>query len=357
MSRHNSNEDVKILVVDDVEVNLIILEEIIKNMGYQPLLAQNVKEALKLIQDSPVLPRVILSDISMPDIDGFTFCSMLKKDPYTRDIPVIFISAMDSAFDLSQGFALGAVDYVPKPFDKTEVEMRISTHLKLYTMQKDLEENNKHLSVVVARQMDKLRMEQKNIMTALAKLIESKENIGSAHYENVLYNSRVLAEGMQLSPMFEDVITDDFIDTIESSAGLHDIGKIMMPDAILLKAEEREVIKTHAEEGAKTLIDIYEGIEKNDFINMAIDIAWCHHENWDGTGYPRGLKGEEIPLSARIVKLVDVFDAMISRRRYKEPIPLDQVLEYIESNAGKAFDPDIVRVFLKIYRNFQGIKN
>lgn len=362
MSRHNSNEDVKILVVDDVEVNLIILEEIIKNMGYQPLLAQNVKEALKLMQDSPVLPQVILSDISMPDIDGFTFCSMLKKDPYTRDIPVIFISAMDSAFDLSQGFALGAVDYVPKPFDKTEVEMRISTHLKLYTMQKDLEENNKHLSVVVARQMDKLRMEQKNIMTALARLIENKENVGSAHYENVLYNSRVLAEGMQLSPMFEDVITDDFIDTIESSAGLHDIGKIMTPDAILLKnsaltPEEREVIKEHAEIGAKTLIDIYEGIEKNDFINMAIDIAWCHHERWDGMGYPRGLKGEEIPLSARIVKLVDVFDAMISRRRYKEPIPLDQVLDYIENNAGKAFDPDIVRVFLKIYRNFQGVKN
>lgn len=362
MNRHNSNEDVKILVVDDVEVNLIILEEIIKNMGYQPLLAQNVKEALKIIQDSPELPRVILSDISMPDIDGFTFCSMLKKDPYTRDIPVIFISAMDSAFDLSQGFAMGAVDYVPKPFDKTEVEMRISTHLKLYTMQKDLEENNKHLSVVVARQMDKLRIEQKNIMTALARLIESRENAGSDHYENILYNSRVLAEGMQLSPMFEDVITDDFIDTIESSAGLHDIGKLMIPDAILLKnaqisPEERVIIRTHAEIGAKTLIDIYEGIERNDFINMAIDIAWSHHENWDGTGYPRGLKGEEIPLSARIVKMVDVFDAMISRRRYKEPIPLDQVLDYIECNSGKAFDPDIVRVFLKIYRNFRGVKN
>lgn len=356
------NEDVKILVVDDVEVNLIILEEIIKNMGYQPLLAQNVKEALKIIQDSVELPSVILSDISMPDIDGFTFCSMLKKDPYTRDIPVIFISAMDSAADLSQGFALGAVDYVPKPFDKAEVEMRISTHLKLYTMQKDLEENNKHLSVVVARQMDKLRMEQKNIMTALARLIESKENIGSPHYENVLYNSRILAEGMQLSPMFEDDITDDFIDTLESSAGLHDIGKIMIPDAILLKnealtAEEREVVKTHAEIGAKTLIDIYEGIERNEFVNMAIDIAWHHHENWDGSGYPKGLKGDEIPLSARIVKVVDVFDAMISKRRYKGPIPLDQVLDYIERSSGTVFDPNIVRVFLKIYRNFHGIIN
>ena len=127
--------DIRILIVDDVEVNLIILEEIIKDMGYYPLCAQSVKEALQMIQDSDQLPRVILSDISMPEIDGFSFCSMLKKDPYTRDIPVIFISAMDRASDLSQGFALGAVDYISKPFDKTEVEMRISTHLKLYSMQ------------------------------------------------------------------------------------------------------------------------------------------------------------------------------------------------------------------------------
>ncbi len=352
--------DIRILIVDDVEVNLIILEEIIKDMGYYPLCAQSVKEALQMIQDSDQLPRVILSDISMPEIDGFSFCSMLKKDPYTRDIPVIFISAMDRASDLSQGFALGAVDYISKPFDKTEVEMRISTHLKLYSMQMDLEENNRNLSVVVARQMEKLRIEQKNIMTAFARLIERKENIGSSHSENILYNSRILALGMQFSPMFEDEISDDFIDTIESSARLHDIGKVMIPDSILLKngpltEEERKVIMTHAEIGAQTLIDIYDGTEYNDFVRMAIDIAWYHHENWDGSGYPKGLKGKEIPLSARIVKLVDVFDAMINQRRYRNAIPLDRTLAYIEENAGIMFDPDIVRVFMKIYRNFHGI--
>ena len=352
--------DIRILIVDDVEVNLIILEEIIKDMGYYPLCAQSVKEALQMIQDSDQLPRVILSDISMPEIDGFSFCSMLKKDPYTRDIPVIFISAMDRASDLSQGFALGAVDYISKPFDKTEVEMRISTHLKWYSMQMDLEENNRNLSVVVARQMEKLRIEQKNIMTAFARLIERKENIGSSHSENILYNSRILALGMQFSPMFEDEISDDFIDTIESSAGLHDIGKVMIPDSILLKngpltEEERKVIMTHAEIGAQTLIDIYDGTEYNDFVRMAIDIAWYHHENWDGSGYPKGLKGKEIPLSARIVKLVDVFDAMINQRRYRNAIPLDRTLAYIEENAGIMFDPDIVRVFMKIYRNFHGI--
>ena len=355
-----NNSDISILVVDDVEVNLIILEEIIKNMGYEALLAQSVKEALQIIEDREQLPKVILSDISMPETDGFTFCSMLKNDPYTKDIPVIFISAMDTASDLSKGFELGAVDYIPKPFEKTEVEMRISTHLKIYNMQRDLEENNKQLNLVVARQMEKLRIEQKNIMTALARLVESRENVSGSHYKNILYNSRILAEGMQLSPMFEDDVTDDFIDTIESSAGLHDIGKLMIPDRILLKnapldEEERRLMCAHAELGAKTLNDIYEGVEKNDFVEMAVDIAWYHHECWDGSGYPKGLKGKEIPLSARIVKVVDVFDAMISERRYKKPIPLDQTLAYMQEKSGTDFDPDIIRVFMRIYRNFRGI--
>ncbi len=361
MNRTSQNEsEIKILVVDDVEVNLIILEEIIKNMGYEALLAQSVKEALEIISGSEVLPRVILSDISMPETDGFTFCSMLKSDPYTKDIPVIFISAMDTASDLSKGFELGAVDYIPKPFEKTEVEMRISTHLKIYTMQKDLEENNRQLNLVVARQMEKLRIEQKNIMTALARLVESRENVSGSHYRNILYNSRILAEGMQLYPKFEDDVTDDFIDTIESSAGLHDIGKLMIPDHILLKnapldEEERRIMCTHAELGARTLMDIYEGVETNDFIDLAVDIAWYHHECWDGSGYPKGLKGTEIPLSARIVKVVDVFDAMVSERRYKEPIPLEQTLAYMQEQAGVIFDPDIIRVFMRIYRNFRGI--
>ena len=355
-----NNSDISILVVDDVEVNLIILEEIIKNMGYEALLAQSVKEALEIIENREQLPKVILSDISMPETDGFTFCSMLKNDPYTKDIPVIFISAMDTASDLSKGFELGAVDYIPKPFEKTEVEMRISTHLKIYNMQRDLEENNKQLNLVVARQMEKLRIEQKNIMTALARLVESRENVSGSHYKNILYNSRILAEGMQLSPMFEDDVTDDFIDTIESSAGLHDIGKLMIPDRILLKnapldEEERRIMCAHAELGAKTLNDIYEGVEKNDFVEMAIDIAWYHHECWDGSGYPKGLKGKEIPLSARIVKVVDVFDAMISERRYKKPIPLDQTLAYMLEKSGTDFDPDIIRVFMRIYRNFRGV--
>ena len=355
-----NNSDISILVVDDVEVNLIILEEIIKNMGYEALLAQSVKEALQIIEDREQLPKVILSDISMPETDGFTFCSMLKNDPYTKDIPVIFISAMDTASDLSKGFELGAVDYIPKPFEKTEVEMRISTHLKIYNMQRDLEENNKQLNLVVARQMEKLRLEQKNIMTALARLVESRENVSGSHYKNILYNSRILAEGMQLSPMFEDDVTDDFIDTIESSAGLHDIGKLMIPDRILLKnapldEEERRIMCAHAELGAKTLNDIYEGVEKNDFVEMAIDIAWYHHECWDGSGYPKGLKGKEIPLSARIVKVVDVFDAMISERRYKKPIPLDQTLAYMQEKSGTDFDPDIIRVFMRIYRTFRGV--
>lgn len=355
------SDEVKILVVDDVEVNLIILEEIIKNMGYQAILAQSVKEAFELMKEEENIPQIILSDISMPEVDGFTFCSMLKKNPYTRNIPLIFISAMDQAADLSKGFEMGAVDYIPKPFEKTEVRMRISTHLKLYTLQKDLEDNNRRLSMIVTRQMEKMRLEQRNIMYALAKLVESRESESGTHYKNIAYNSRLLAQGMQMSTVFEKDVTDNFIETIESAAGLHDIGKIKIPDSILLKKdilteEERKIMSTHAELGAKTLMEIYEGVERNDFINMAIDIAYYHHENWDGTGYPKGLKGQEIPLAARIVKVVDVFDALIGERVYKSALSLEESLENMEEGAGKYFDPDIIQVFMKIYRNFIGIK-
>lgn len=355
------SDEVKILVVDDVEVNLIILEEIIKNMGYQAILAQSVKEAFELMKEEENIPQIILSDISMPEVDGFTFCSMLKKNPYTRNIPLIFISAMDQAADLSKGFEMGAVDYIPKPFEKTEVRMRISTHLKLYTLQKDLEDNNRRLSMIVTRQMEKMRLEQRNIMYALAKLVESRESESGTHYKNIAYNSRLLAQGMQMSTVFEKDVTDNFIETIESAAGLHDIGKIKIPDSILLKKdilteEERKIMSTHAELGAKTLMEIYEGVERNDFINMAIDIAYYHHENWDGTGYPKGLKGQEIPLAARIVKVVDVFDALIGERVYKSALSLEESLENMEEGAGKYFDPNIIQVFMKIYRNFIGIK-
>lgn len=351
-------KEVKILVVDDVEVNVIILEEIIQNMGYEPLAATSVKEALELMQNEKILPQIILTDISMPDIDGYEFCTILKRDPYTKDIPVIFISAMDSTADRTKGFELGAVDYIAKPFERAEVEMRIDTHLKLYTLQRELEENNKRLSLVVTKQMEKLRIEQKNIMLALARLIENKECVSGNHHSNIAHNSRILAQAMQMAPMHEHLMTENFIDTIESAAGLHDIGKIMIPDSIILKKgplteEESAIMKTHSELGAQTLMDIYQGMERNEFIDMAIEIAYHHHENWDGTGYPKQLTGLDIPLSARIVRVADVFDSMLSERAYRKAYPLEEVLRFIENGAGVVFDPEIVNIFLKIYRNFR----
>lgn len=363
MDEAKEKQDIRILVVDDVEVNLIILEEIIKNMGYQAMTAQSVKEAVELMQDTGNLPQIILSDISMPDIDGFAFCTMLKKNPYTRNIPLIFISAMDQAADKSQGLEMGAVDYISKPFDRAEVELRINTHLKVYMLQKELEENNRSLTLLINGHMEKMYTEQKNIMIALARLVEFKESqesneeLNNAHYYNIPYNSRMLAQGMQFYPKFEEQIDDQFIDTVESSSALHDIGKIMIPDYILLKkgaltAQEWDIMCTHTSLGAKALSDIYKNVEKNDFIDMAIDIAHYHHENWDGSGYPCGLKGGEIPLAARIVKVVDVYDALLNQRAYKDRIPKEEALEWMADGAGKYFDPDIIQVFLKIHRNF-----
>ena len=269
-------KEVKILVVDDVEVNVIILEEIIQNMGYEPLAATSVKEALELMQNEKILPQIILTDISMPDIDGYEFCTILKRDPYTKDIPVIFISAMDSTADRTKGFELGAVDYIAKPFERAEVEMRIDTHLKLYTLQRELEENNKRLSLVVTKQMEKLRIEQKNIMLALARLIENKECVSGNHHSNIAHNSRILAQAMQMAPMHEHLMTENFIDTIESAAGLHDIGKIMIPDSIILKKgplteEESAIMKTDIKEKKdKYIIEMdLPGYEKEN-INLSL---------------------------------------------------------------------------------------
>lgn len=366
MDMEMNEKEITILIVDDVEVNLYILEEIIENMGYNAITATSVRVAQQMMMDLQVIPQIILSDISMPDIDGFAFCSNLKKNPYTRDVPVIFISAMDSVADLSQGFELGAVDYITKPFDRAEVEMRINNHLKLFFLQRNLEENNRRLNKIVTNQMEILKQEQKNIMTALAKLVEQKENVTkgedcSPHYMNISYNSRILAQGMQLSDKFEKRIGSEFIDTIESSAGLHDIGKIMIPDSILLKeahltTQERDIMRSHAEVGAKTIGDIYKEKERNEFINMAIDIAYYHHENWDGSGYPKGLQGEEIPLAARIVKIIDVFDALLGERCYKKAYNIEDSLETMRKGIGTEFDPDIMEVFLKIYRNFRGME-
>ncbi len=333
-----------ILVVDDVNANLVVLTEMIRNSGYIARPVTSAKQATNAID--ALTPHLILLDISMPDMDGFEFCEILKKNAKTRDIPIIFISALNSTEDKIRGFQLGAVDYISKPFEIEEVTLRINTHLKIYKMQQELEIYNKKLYKIINDQIRKIYEGQKNVLYALAKLSGARDNSNGDHLKCVGRNSKLLAMSMQLSPVYMNEITNSFIDTIELAAPLHDIGKIAIEDAILKKetaltTQEEEIMKSHAQTGAATLEEIYAYNEQNDFIKMAIDIARYHHENWDGSGFPLGLCGNDIPICARIVAIANDFDLLMNENS-------EECIQIISEDAGIRYDPNIVHILTKI---------
>lgn len=346
-----NSSNVNVLIVDDTTSNLLILAEMIKNIGYIARPVTSVRQAQAAIAVNK--PKIILLDISMPDIDGFDFCEMLKKDEETKDIPIIIISALDSTEDKIKGFKLGAVDFIAKPFELQEIKLRVNTHLKIYQMQQELKDHNRRLFKMVNDHVKKISDEQKNIIYSIMQLSESKDDESGTHILNVGKNSKLLAMSMQFSPRFENSINSSFIDAIEMAAPLHDIGKMAIRDSILLKPgklteEEMNIVKTHAEVGAKNLKKIYTYNEHNEFVKMAIEIANYHHEKWDGSGYPCRLQGTEIPLAARITSVIDVYDILTSDRCYRKAFTHENAMEIMLEESGKSFDPDIIKIFVKI---------
>lgn len=354
---NNKNLDCKILLVDDMEMNLIILSEIISSIGYTPMSATSAKDAIEILKND--LPHLILLDVSMPDMDGLEFCKLLKEDVYTREIPVIFISAMDSQDDLSKAFEIGAVDYILKPFEPNDVKMRVNTHLKLYQMQKELEDTNRELNRVIKQQMEGAFENQKRFYKMISDLVSSRDGFSTHVCGPESHIARILAQAMQFSSDFEDVISENFITEMEIAASMHDIGMIKVPESILLKpgkltAEEMEVVKRHVYYGSDEISE--DGKPGKDsfttFGKNLVDVIKYHHERYDGSGYPEGLKGDDIPLSARIMAVVDSFDALVNRRCYKEPYSVEEAMNILEKEAGTLYDPRIVAVLLKVKRQF-----
>ncbi len=341
-----------ILVVDDVNANLIVLTEMIRKAGYTARPVTSARQAVSAIE--ALLPNLILLDISMPEIDGFVFCSMLKKNANTRDIPVIFITALHSVEDKIKGFQLGAVDYIEKPFELEEVTMRINTHLKMYKMQQELEVYNKKLYKIINDQLRKIYDGNKNVVEAIAKIYTLGNSEKKEHMDRVSYNSRILALSLQLSPKFKEQITNSFIDVIEKAALLHDIGMVSFDSRIfrmplsLMTKEEETIFKAHTTAGADALSNILELNTDNEFIRMAIDIAKYHHERWDGNGFPTGKAGKEIPISARIVAIVDNYDALLLGWGLERPYTQEECIEVIHGASGSLYDPDIIAVFDKV---------
>lgn len=339
----------RVLIVDDMEVNRLVLEEIIQNMGCCPILAESGEMAIEKVNEE--LPQLILLDISMPGMNGYDLCRILKANEKTREIPIVFISAYDSSKDIVEGFSCGGEDYITKPFIPEEVEVRVRVHLRVYRMSRELTEMNRRLQVSVSEQLKQMEQEKKNILYALADIAAQNSLYGKEFMERLKKNCKTLAQGMQLSPLFEEKISDTYIDTIALAVPLWDIGNIGVPKELLqrktkLTKEETMTVQSHTEIGAKLLQDLYGSSDYNDFVSMSTEIAHYHHENWDGSGYPEGRKQDEIPLAAQIVSLISRFCSLTEGGNYSR----EDALELMRSESGIKFNPDIFKICCKISR-------
>ncbi|MFD2165224.1 HD-GYP domain-containing protein [Thalassotalea euphylliae] len=328
-----------ILVVDDNPDNIDVLTGILRPY-YKVKASVNGKLALK-IATSKQKPDLILLDIMMPEMDGYQVCRELKSNPLTRDIPVIFVTAKTEIKDEQMGFELGAVDYITKPVSMPIVLARIKTHLALYDQQRELAEQVRQRTA----EIDKTRHE---IIKRLGRAAEYKDNETGMHVIRMSYYSRFLAEKIG--------VDDEWAELLFNAAPMHDIGKIGIPDRVLLKPgkldeEEWDIMQKHVEYGADIL-----GCDDSELLRLAREVALGHHEKWNGKGYPKGLKGEEIPLSARIVAIADVFDALTSERPYKKAWPLEKVVKLLKEEAGQHFDPALVPEFLECMPRILEIK-
>ncbi len=329
-----------ILVVDDVPANIDVLSEILRPT-YQVKVVTSGAMALKIAMASAP-PDLILLDIMMPDMDGYEVCRQLKANAATRNIPVIFVSAMDEVQDETKGFELGAVDYITKPVSSPIVHARVKTHLALF-------DQNRLLEKKVLERTAEIKDTRLQIIHCLSTAAEYRDEETGTHIYRMSQYSRIigLAAGM----------SSEEADLLLQASPMHDVGKIGIPDRILLKpgkldAEEWEIMKTHTTIGGKII-----GDHPSQLLKLAKQVALTHHEKWDGTGYPQGLMGEEIPLAGRIVMLADVFDALTSERPYKKPWTEEEAIQEINRGSGTHFDPVLVAVFMKALPEILKVKN
>lgn len=355
----NKSQGKSILVVDDTPDNLTLMNNLLKDL-YQVRVANNGLRALEIAANSTP-PDLILLDIMMPDMDGYEVCRRLKTDPHTKEIPVIFLTAKASIQDEEKGLQTGAVDYITKPISPPIVLARVKTHLTLKESADFLRNQNSLLEQEVAKRTAEIRAIQDVTILAMTSLAETRDTDTGNHIERTKYYVKALACKLQKNPRYSDYLTDSFIEDLVKAAPLHDIGKVGIPDHILLKPghlspDEFEIMKNHTLIGKQAIekAELKLGL-KLDFLKLAKEMIYCHQEKWDGTGYPEGLSQNAIPLSARLMALADVYDALTTKRVYKTAIPHEEAAAIIISEKGCHFDPDLVDVFEEIQDQFKEI--
>ncbi len=350
-----------LLLVDDTPENLNLLGQILMP-HFVVRVASSGPRALRILQGTPK-PDLILLDIMMPEMDGYEVLRQIKQQDDTRNIPVIFVTALSDIDDEARGFALGAVDYVTKPVRPAIVLARVRAHLELKEARDRLNQQNHWLEEEVERRIHHNQVIQDVTLRALASLAEIRDNETGAHILRTQGYVQALAEHMATLPEFAEQLTPRTIADYRKAAPLHDIGKVGIPDHILHKPgkltdAEWTIMKTHAALGADA---IWQAIRDEDdraalgFLYIAMDIAKCHHEKWDGSGYPQGLRGDDIPLAARLMALADVFDALINQRVYKPAFSQEEAASIITQGRGSHFDPRVVDAFLACRHQFNDI--
>lgn len=328
-----------VLVVDDTPDNIDVLSSVLRP-EYRVKAALNGERALQIANAEP-MPDMILLDIMMAGMDGYEVCRQLKANPATSNIPIIFVTARNQEEDEKKGLELGAVDYITKPISPAIVLARVHTHLSLY-------DQNRVLERKVRERTEELLDTRLEIIRRLGRAAEYRDNETGLHVIRMSHYSRLIAEAVERGHAWSDLVFN--------AAPMHDIGKIGIPDNILLKPgrlddDEWKVMRQHPAFGAAII-----GDHGSELLKMAKEIALTHHEKWDGSGYPNGLKGEEIPLTGRIVAIADVFDALTSQRPYKQAWPVEEAVKLIDVNAGVHFDPRLVPLFHTVMREILDIK-
>ncbi|MDR3310318.1 MAG: response regulator [Oscillospiraceae bacterium] len=347
-----------ILIVDDVEINRILLSEYLGD-DYDTIEAEDGEQALDVIFNQHIIPAGIMLDIIMPGKGGFEVLAELKADPATANIPVLLITAADSREVETKGLKAGASDYVPKPFEKELILTRLGHLVELRKYQQNLE-------FMVEQKTAELMRTYEQTLEVLATVVEYRSLESGEHIKRTALLSELLISFLVSDPSctdFHDYLTPSVTHSIVRATTLHDIGKIGISDTILLKAgrltdEEFELMKEHTVIGCKLIDEMLDKLGDNaGYMNYCREICYYHHERWDGNGYPTGLKGEEIPLSARILSIVDVYDALVNKRVYKPAYSHDEAVEIIREGRGRQFDPRLVDAFIAVAPNLKKIED
>jgi putative two-component system response regulator len=359
MTEFDFTDKPTILVVDDTSDNLILMSNLLKS-DYKVKIANSGEKALRIAtSDSP--PDLILLDIMMPDMDGYEVCLRLKRGPKTMNIPVIFLTAKSEMEDEKKGLELGAVDYITKPISPPIVLARVKNHLALRVMDQFLRDKNDFLELEVAKRTKEVIALQDVTILVMASLAETRDSETGNHIRRTQFYVKALAEKLRDHPRFAWFLTDANINMLFKSAPLHDIGKVGIPDRILLKpgrfeAGEFEIMKTHTTLGRDAIAHAESALGIDvDFLIFAKTIALSHQEKWDGSGYPQSLSGDDIPIAARLMAVADVYDALISRRVYKNSMPHEDAVKIMIDGRGSHFDPDMLDAFLEIQEEFRSI--